>query len=83
MYLNTISRALGVLTSLTLVTAMLCNLILLPSLLLSFQRALTTKAFSEPFVHIIDEEDDLDYTDWQVRRIDPTLDELREDELES
>ncbi|MFN8864322.1 MAG: efflux RND transporter permease subunit [Flavobacteriales bacterium] len=66
------TRALGLLTAMTLVTAMLCNLILLPSLLLSFQRSLTTKGFAEPFVHIIDEEDDLDYSDWEVRRIDPT-----------
>jgi uncharacterized protein len=67
------TRALGLLTAMTLLTAMLCNLILLPSLLLSFQRSLTTKGFAEPFVHIIDEEDDLDYSDWEVRRIDPTL----------
>jgi len=66
------TRALGVLTSLTLLTAMLCNLVVLPSLLLAFQRSLTTRGFSEPFVHIIDEEDDLDYSDWKVRRIDPT-----------
>lgn len=68
------TRALGLLTAMTLFTAMLCNLVLLPSLLLSFQRSLTTKGFAEPFVHIIDEEDDLDYTDWEVRRVDPTLD---------
>ncbi|MFN9393339.1 MAG: MMPL family transporter, partial [Flavobacteriales bacterium] len=68
------TRALGLLTAMTLFTAMLCNLVLLPSLLLSFQRSLTTKGFAEPFVHIIDEEDDLDYTDWKVRRVDPTLD---------
>jgi len=67
------TRALGLLTAMTLLTAMLCNLILLPSLLMSFQRSLTTKGFAEPFVHIIDEEDDLDYSDWEVRRIDPTL----------
>lgn len=67
------TRALGLLTAMTLLTAMLCNLILLPSLLLSFQRSLTTKGFAEPFVHIVYEEDDLDYSDWEVRRIDPTL----------
>lgn len=67
------TRALGILTSLTLLTAMLTNLIVLPALLLSFQRSLTTKAFSEPFVQLIDEEDDLDYADWEIRKIDPTL----------
>ena len=67
------TRALGILTSLTLLTAMLTNLVVLPALLLSFQRSLTTKAFAEPFVQIIDEEDDLDYGDWEIRKIDPTL----------
>ena len=42
-----------------------------PALLLSFQRSLTTKAFSEPFIQIIDEEDDLHYGDeWTMRKIE-------------
>jgi len=77
------TRALGILTSTTLLTAMLCNLLLLPALLLALQRSLTTSGFSEPFVHIIDEEDDLDYSEWEVRRNDPTLDNALPKEPES
>jgi predicted RND superfamily exporter protein len=54
------TRALGILVSLTLLVAMFSNLVLLPSLLLGFERWITTKAFSEPFVEIIDEEEDID-----------------------
>jgi len=46
---------------------MFTNLIVLPALLLSFQRSITTKSFSEPFFQILDEEDDLHYQDWTVQ----------------
>jgi hypothetical protein len=61
------TRALGVLTAVTLLVAMFTNLIVLPALLLSFQRSITTKSFSEPFFQILDEEDDLHYQDWTVQ----------------
>ncbi len=61
------TRALGVLTAVTLLVAMFTNLIVLPALLLSFQRSITTKAFQEPFFQIMDEEDDLYYDDWTVK----------------
>jgi predicted RND superfamily exporter protein len=61
------TRALGVLTAVTLLVAMFTNLIVLPALLLSFQRSITTKSFSEPFFQILDEEDDLHYQDWNVQ----------------
>jgi uncharacterized protein len=61
------TRALGVLTAVTLLVAMFTNLIVLPALLLSFQRSVTTKAFQEPFFQIMDEEDDLYYEDWTVQ----------------
>lgn len=60
------TRALGVLTAVTLLVAMFTNLIVLPALLLSFQRSITTKSFQEPFFQIMDEEDDLYYDDWTV-----------------
>lgn len=41
--------ALGFLVSITLIIAMFTNLVLLPSLLLSFEKTLTTKDFKEPF----------------------------------
>lgn len=53
--------ALGLLVSITLFIAMLANLVVLPSLLLSMQKLLTTKAFKkEPLLEIVDEEDDID-----------------------
>jgi hypothetical protein len=42
-------------------------LILLPSLLLSFERKLTTKSFEEPMFEIYDEEDD---TNWNLLELD-------------
>jgi uncharacterized protein len=55
--------ALGVLVSVTLFVAMLANLVLLPSLLLTLEKAITTKSFSEPLLEIIDEEEDIDLDD--------------------
>jgi predicted RND superfamily exporter protein len=53
-------RAMGILTSITLLVAMFTNLLVLPSLVLSFNRSLMTKAFREPLLEIMDEEDDID-----------------------
>ena len=60
------TQALGILTSLTLIVAMLVNLVLLPSLLLSMGNSLTNKAFKEPLIEIIDEEDDIDYAGLRI-----------------
>ena len=54
------TRALGILVSTTLLVAMLTNLVLLPSLLLGFERYITAQTFKEPLLEIIDEEDDVD-----------------------
>lgn len=62
------TRALGVLVSMTLLVAMFANLVLLPSLLLGFERWITTKAFSEPFLEIIDEEEDIDLDELEVEK---------------
>lgn len=62
--------ALGFLVSLTLLVAILADLILLPSLLLSLDKALTTKAFKkEPLFEIYDEEDDIEIDDLEVKQI--------------
>ncbi len=53
-------RAMGVLTSLTLLVAMLTNLLVLPALLLSLNKAIMSKAFEEPLLEILDEEEDID-----------------------
>jgi predicted RND superfamily exporter protein len=65
------TRALGVLTAVTLLVAMITNLLVLPALLLSFQRSVTTKSFiKEPFFQMTDEEDDLHYGDWEIKKIE-------------
>jgi len=52
------TQALGLLISITLLVAMITNLIVLPSLLLSLDRIVTTKSFREPYFDIYDEEVD-------------------------
>ena len=48
--------ALGLLVSITLFFAMLSNLLLLPVLLLSLEKLITTKSFKKPVLDIFDEE---------------------------
>jgi predicted RND superfamily exporter protein len=53
--------ALGALVSMTLLFAMLSNLLLLPSLLLSLERSIANKeVLKEPTINIIPEEDETD-----------------------
>ena len=47
--------ALGLLVSITLFIAMLANLLLLPALLLSLEKLITTKAFKDPVVDLFQE----------------------------
>lgn len=54
------TQALGILVSLTLFVAMFCNLILLPSFLLSFERRMITKSFREPYFNVLDEDEDIE-----------------------
>jgi len=51
------TQALGVLISTTLLIAMFFNIMVLPSLLLTLDKRLTSKAFTEPIVEIYDDED--------------------------
>ena len=60
------TQALGMLVSFTLLTAMLANLLLLPSLLLSLEKMITTKAFKEPLLDIFDEEEDIELDDLKI-----------------
>ncbi len=53
-------KAMGVLTTVTLLVAMLTNLLVLPSLILSLNRHLLSKAFQEPLLEILDEDDDIE-----------------------
>ena len=60
--------ALGLLVSITLLIAMLSNLLLLPALLLTLEKAITTEAFKEPLLDIFDEEEDVELTRIKVKR---------------
>jgi predicted RND superfamily exporter protein len=52
--------ALGLLVSLTLIIAMIGNLLLLPTLLLSFERLIVSKSFTENYISIYEEGEDDD-----------------------
>ena len=54
------TQALGVLVSVTLFIAMLANLVLLPSLLLTLEKVLTTKSFRDHSYEFLEENDDID-----------------------
>jgi predicted RND superfamily exporter protein len=60
------TQALGLLISITLLIAMITNLIVLPSLLLSFERKLTTKSFEEPYFDAYSEESEINWSDLQL-----------------
>ena len=58
--------AMGYLISFTLIVALLSNLFILPSLLLSLDKWITTKSFKEPFLEIFDEEVDIELNDLKI-----------------
>mgnify|MGYP001589709121 CR=1 FL=1 len=62
------TQALGVLVSITLFFAMLSNLLLLPALLLTLEKSITTKSFKEPLIDIFDEEEDIDLKQLKLKR---------------
>ena len=54
------TKALGFLISVTLFVALFFNIIVLPSLLLSLDKYITTKSFEEPMLSVIEEDDSED-----------------------
>lgn len=52
------TKSVGFLVSFTLLMALFSNLLLLPSLLLSLDRWLTTRKFEEPLIELFDEDED-------------------------
>ncbi len=66
------TEALGYLISFTLLMALLSNLFLLPSLLLSLDKYITTRSFREPLLEIFDEEDDIELDELEIEKIDTT-----------
>jgi uncharacterized protein len=66
------TSALGVLISVTLLIAMCSNLIFLPTLLLSLEKRIITKAFlKEPLIQIYDEEEDIALESLEVKKETP------------
>ncbi|NND94873.1 MAG: MMPL family transporter [Flavobacteriales bacterium] len=64
------SQAIGILASFTLLVAMLSNLVVLPSLLLSFEKLMMLRTFREPLFELLDEETDIDLDALEIRRGD-------------
>ncbi|MBP8790646.1 MAG: MMPL family transporter [Breznakibacter sp.] len=54
------TQALGMLIAITLLVAMFSNLILLPSLLMSLDKMITTRSFKEPLLQIYNEDEDIE-----------------------
>ena len=52
--------ALGLLVSITLLIALLSNLIVLPAMLLSLEKSLIEEAISDPLLNVFDEEEDIE-----------------------
>ena len=61
------TQALGLLVSLTLLVAMITNLVILPSLLMTLESRLTTKSFTEPYFDAYSEESDIDWEDLDLQ----------------
>jgi predicted RND superfamily exporter protein len=64
------TKYMGILISVTLLMAMISNLVLLPAFLVTLERRLTTQAFfQEPFIQILDEEEDIELDDLEIKKI--------------
>jgi len=64
------TESLGYLIAFTLAVALFSNLFLLPSLILTLDKRITTKTFKEPLLEIFDEEDDIELNDLEIEQID-------------
>lgn len=60
------TEAMGYLIAYTLLIALLSNLFILPSLLLSLDRRITTKSFKEPLLILFDEEEDIELNELEI-----------------
>jgi hypothetical protein len=66
------TQALGYLSAIMYFIAMFTNLILLPSLLLSYEKRLLTKSFEEPYFEIYDEDSDVNWGMLEIESSDET-----------
>ena len=65
------TEALGYLVSFTLIIALLSNLFVLPSLLLTLDKRIITKSFKDPYLEIFDEEEDIELDKLVVKELKP------------
>jgi len=65
------TEALGYLVSFTLVVALLSNLFVLPSLLLTLDKRIITKSFKEPYLEVFDEEEDIELDKLLIEELKP------------
>ena len=64
------TESLGYLIAFTLAIALFSNLFLLPSLILTLDKYITTKTFREPLLEIFDEEEDIELDELEIEQID-------------
>lgn len=64
------TEALGYLVSFTLVVALLSNMFVLPSLLLTLDKRVLTKSFKEPQIEVFDEEEDIELDKLVIEELD-------------
>ncbi|MGB1730376.1 MAG: MMPL family transporter, partial [Crocinitomicaceae bacterium] len=69
------TQALGLLVSITLLVAMLTNLMVLPSLLLSLDKFITTRSFKEPYFDAYDEDSETEWDELSIEKIDSGVNE--------
>jgi uncharacterized membrane protein YdfJ with MMPL/SSD domain len=60
------TQALGLLISITVLVGMFTNLILLPALVLTYEKRITSRSLSEPYFEIFNEEIDYDTEKIQI-----------------
>jgi predicted RND superfamily exporter protein len=60
------TQALGILVSLTLLFAMFSNLIILPTLLMTLEKMITTRDFREPFIHYYEEDEEIELDNLKI-----------------
>ncbi len=65
------TEALGYLVSFTLIIALLSNLFVLPSLLLSLDKRIITRSFKEPYLEVFDEEEDIELDKLIIKELKP------------
>lgn len=72
------TKALGILLSVTLGVAMVCNLVILPTLLMTLNKFVNIRAMKEPMLDIFDEEIDIELSELEIKRIEGTTENTEE-----